>query len=168
MDRNLSDPSFKETLSRFVRRMVGKLLHVYWRFSRGMTLGVRGAVFNEQGQICLVRHTYIPGWHLPGGGVEPGQTLLQALERECREETGLEFLSEPVLHGVFFNDYVSRRDHVAVFYIVKCKVKDINKANAEIAEVKFFDLHALPSSVTEGTRRRITEISEGHKAPALW
>ena len=40
--------------------------HLVWRVTRGMTLGVRGAAIDAQNRVCLVRHTYMPGWHLPG------------------------------------------------------------------------------------------------------
>jgi len=41
--------------------MIRRFLHLYWRFSRGMTLGVRGAVLNADGKVFLVRHSYAPG-----------------------------------------------------------------------------------------------------------
>ena len=46
-----------------------KVFHLYWRFARGMTLGVRAVVIDDAGRVFLVRHTYVAGWHLPGGGV---------------------------------------------------------------------------------------------------
>ena len=85
--------------------------------SRGLTLGVRGLVVDADGRIFLVKHTYVAGWHLPGGGVEPGETLLEALARELKEEGNVELVEPPVLHGVFFNARVSRRDHVALFVV---------------------------------------------------
>ncbi|HZW47654.1 MAG TPA: DNA mismatch repair protein MutT, partial [Microvirga sp.] len=42
-------------------------LHTYWRFARGMTLGVRAVVLDDRWRVFLIRHTYVPGWHLPGG-----------------------------------------------------------------------------------------------------
>ena len=51
------------------KRFLVRLLHVYFALSRGMTLGVRAACFDDAGRIFLVRHTYVPGWHMPGGGV---------------------------------------------------------------------------------------------------
>ncbi len=51
------------------KRFLVRLLHVYFRLRRGMTLGVRGLVVDGEGRVLLVEHTYLPGWWLPGGGV---------------------------------------------------------------------------------------------------
>ena len=82
-----------------------------------MTLGVRGLVVDADRRIFLITHTYVPGWHLPGGGVEPGETLIEALARELVEEGNIEILEPPMLHGMFFNSRVSQRDHVALFVV---------------------------------------------------
>src|SRR6266480_2394840 len=95
-----------------------RVLHLYWRFARAMTLGVRALVIGEDGRVFLVKHSYVSGWHLPGGGVEAGETFDGALRRELLEEGRIELTGDPALHGLFFNSHVSRRDHVAV-YIVK-------------------------------------------------
>src|SRR5262249_864136 len=94
-----------------------RVLHVYWRFARAMTLGVRALVIDADGRIFLVKHSYVSGWHLPGGGVEAGETLAQAVARELREEGNIEMTAPPRLHGIFFNNRASRRDHVALFLV---------------------------------------------------
>ena len=104
-------------LRRALEPAIRRVLHTYWRFARGLTLGVRAIVIDPQGRIFLVKHSYVAGWHLPGGGVEPGETVGEALDRELMEEGGIAPLEPPVLHGVFFNSRVSRRDHVVVFVV---------------------------------------------------
>src|SRR6201991_4393013 len=93
------------------------VLHFYWRFARGMTLGVRAVVLDGDNRVFLVKHSYVAGWHLPGGGVEVGETFRDALQRELMEEGRIEITGEPDLHGMFLNRHVSRRDHVAVYVI---------------------------------------------------
>lgn len=145
-----------------------RLLHLYFRLSRGMTLGVRAAVLRDEREVLLVRHTYTPGWHLPGGGVETGETLLQALEKELHEEARIRLVGAPLLHGVFFNRAISRRDHVAVFVVRDFVVEEAKQPDREIAEARFFALDALPAAMTGGTRRRLEEIVKGNPPQADW
>lgn len=145
-----------------------KVFHLYWRFARGMTLGVRAVVIDDAGRVFLVRHTYVAGWHLPGGGVEVGQTLIDALRRELKEEARIELRDEPPLHGVFLNAHVSPRDHVAI-YVVRAFTQDrLPQPNREIAECGFFDSQALPPDTTQGTRARIAEVLHGAPRIATW
>ena len=101
-----------------------RALHAYWRFARAMTLGVRALIIDEEGRIFLVKHSYVSGWHLPGGGVEAGETLGEALARELREEGNIEITAPPRLHGLFFNTQTSRRDHVAAYVVRDFRVQE--------------------------------------------
>lgn len=149
-------------------RLFQRLAHAVFRITRGMTLGVRAVVLNDSDEVCLVRHTYVPGWHLPGGGVEPGQTLEQALASELEQEANIRLTAEASLHGVFLNRGASNRDHVAVF-VVRDYVQDGPKlADREIAEARFFPLGALPESTTRGTRARLREVLDEEPLTAEW
>jgi ADP-ribose pyrophosphatase YjhB (NUDIX family) len=133
-----------------------------------MTLGVRGVVLDPQGRVFLIRHTYVPGWHLPGGGVETGETALEALARELREEACIAMDEPPALAGVFFNHWVSRRDHVLVYVIRRFTVLEAKQPDREIAEAGFFPLDRLPEGTTSATRSRLAEILEGQPLSATW
>src|SRR4051812_41215396 len=145
-----------------------RALHAYWRFARAMTLGVRALIIDEEGRIFLVKHTYVSGWHLPGGGVEAGETFGEALARELMEEGRIELAAEPVLHGLFFNGHVSRRDHVAVYVVRAFRQDRLPEPNHEIAACGFFTTDALPAETTLGTRLRIAEVLDGKTPIATW
>ena len=145
-----------------------RAFHLYWRMARGMTLGVRGVVLDGDDKVFLVRHSYVAGWHLPGGGVEVGETFLEALRRELVEEGRIELTGEPVLHGLFFNGHVSRRDHVAVYVVRHFRQHKLPAPNREIIECGFFDCSALPEGATPGTRLRIAEVLDGKPVIATW
>jgi len=145
-----------------------RLLHLYWRFSRGLTFGVRAVVVDKAGRVFLVKHSYVSGWHLPGGGVEVGETAIEALTRELAEEGNITLTAPPVLHGLFFNARVSRRDHVAVFAVRGYRQDAPPQPNGEIIDHGFFPPDALPPDATAGTRRRIAEVIDGAALTALW
>ena len=159
------DPDRPRGLSQF---LVSRALHTYWRFARGLTLGVRAAVLDRENRVFLVRHTYVPGWHLPGGGVEASESAIEALERELREEAGIGLAGVPRLHGIFFNTRVSRRDHVVVYVVRDFAVIEPKRPDREIAEAGFFPLNALPEGTTAATRRRLEEIASGSPPPDAW
>ena len=157
-----------QALRNSLEPLLRRILHLYWRFARGMTLGVRAVVLDDQSRVFLVKHSYVTGWHLPGGGVEVGETFQDALKRELAEEARIEPLGDPVLHGIFFNSHVSRRDHVAVYLIRQFRQDRLPEPNHEIVACGFFEASALPSETTEGTRLRISEVLEGKAPIATW
>ncbi|MCP3055476.1 NUDIX domain-containing protein [Aurantimonas marianensis] len=150
----------------FLEKYLLKALHGVHLVARPMTLGVRGAAFDEAGRVFLVRHTYVSGWHMPGGGVDPGETAVDALKREFREEGNLEPLDVPRLVAVYFNRSASNRDHVLFYHCGACRQTAPKTRDAEISETGFFALDALPDGVTPGTRRRLSEL-RGDSAIAL-
>jgi 8-oxo-dGTP pyrophosphatase MutT (NUDIX family) len=147
---------------------VRRFFHLYWRFSRGMTLGVRGLVLDADGRVFLVKHSYVSGWHLPGGGIEPGETALEALRRELLEEGNIELTAAPVFHGLYFNGRVSDRDHVILFVVKGFLQSAPPKPDHEIIAHGFFAPDALPADTTAATRTRIAEALRGEPVADRW
>jgi 8-oxo-dGTP pyrophosphatase MutT (NUDIX family) len=157
-----------DSVRRSLEPLIRRLLHVYWRFARGLTLGVRGLVFDASGRVFLVKHSYVAGWHLPGGGVEVGETLTAALERELQEEGNIEITGIPVLYGIYFNRRVSRRDHVALYVVRSFRQSTPPQPNREIIAHGFFAPDALPEGTTRATRERIAEVLNGRATAEFW
>ena len=133
-----------------------------------MTLGVRGIATDEHGHVLLIRHSYMDGWYLPGGGVESGETALAAIVREMAEEGGVAATSPPKLMGFYANHIYFRNDHIAVYRFEHWRPCAPTAGDTEIAERGFFALDALPEGVSRGTRRRLAEAFHGAEVAAEW
>jgi len=139
------------------------------RFRRALTLGVRAVILEDDRRVLLVRHSYVDGWHFPGGAVEPRETAIEAVTREADEETGIGLDGSPELFGLYLNRRYSQRDHVAVFVCRQWhKLREPTVPNLEISEVGFFPVDALPAGTTGPTQRRLAEILHGETRSADW
>jgi ADP-ribose pyrophosphatase YjhB (NUDIX family) len=155
------------TLRRQLHPILDPAFRVYWRISRGLTLGVRVLATDESGRIMLVRHTYRPGWYLPGGGVERGETAETAAARELAEVAGLMATAPLELLGFYSNHRAHRGDHVAL-YCAPVFAPCASDSAYEIAERGFFARDALPEGVTAATQRRFAEIFDAVPRAAEW
>jgi 8-oxo-dGTP pyrophosphatase MutT (NUDIX family) len=133
-----------------------------------LTVGVRGVVFDGN-RVLLLKHTYVPGWQFPGGGVEPRETAEQAAAREVEEETGVGVIGRPVLHGLYLNRVAGgARDHVAVYVWRDFSLKRPFKPDFEIAQCRWFELDDLPGDIEAGTARRLAELASGGQPDPEW
>jgi ADP-ribose pyrophosphatase YjhB (NUDIX family) len=148
--------------------LITRLNARYRGLFHALTVGVRAAVIDEHNRVFLVRHTYVRGWHLPGGGVEVGESAQDALRRELREEAGIELTGPPALHGIFFNSNASRRDHVVVYVVRAFFVAEAKRRDLEIAGASFFPISELPLDIAPSSRTRLDEILTGRELAAMW
>ena len=151
------------TLEPFARPFV----RLYARMRRGMTLGVRGLVTNAAGEVLLVKHTYLAGWYMPGGGIERGETAEQALARELVEEAGVRLVGRPRLVSMHSNHVKYPGDHVLIYRVTDWEPCPAT-SRGEIAERGWFAVGALPVDVTASTRRRIEEALQGLNSDPHW
>ncbi len=129
------------------------------------TLGARALVLRGDA-ILLVRHTYTPGWYMPGGGIDPGETPLDAVEREVYEEAGVVCEAPPRLVNAYHNPDGARDDYILLYEVRDFEIRPVT--SAEIAESRWFPLHALPEDIAPGTRRRIEEHLGQRPVDATW
>ncbi|MEL6473966.1 MAG: NUDIX domain-containing protein [Pseudomonadota bacterium] len=145
-----------------------RLFQSWFRFSRSVTFGVRAIVSNERGEVLVVRHTYVDGLYLPGGGVERNETAYDAIQRELIEEAGVKILDLPKLFGVYSNHHVFRNDHVVCFHIQNWQQVEMT-SQGEISEVLWIDPEAPPTDCTPGTKRRLKALVAGWESDhAFW
>ena len=148
-------------------RVITPVFRTYWRFSRAATLGVRGIACNQAGHVMLVKHTYLRGWHLPGGGVERGETAPHAIAREMEEEAGIEAIATPTIFALYSNHANFAGDHIGLYRLATWKPCP-PRADNEIAERGFFDPAHLPEGTTPATKRRLAEVFGGAAVSAVW
>lgn len=134
---------------------------IYCFLFRPIRMGVRTMMIQDD-KVWLVRHTYIPGWFMPGGGLKRGETLEQAARRETYEETGAQ-LNKVTLLGAYTSFVDWKTDHGIVFL---CKDFTITgQPDDEIAEVQAFSLNKLPDDLWPSHRLRLLEIAAGISQP---
>lgn len=152
------------------QRAVTKLMQRYWRVSRGLTLGAQGCVIDRHNRVLLIQHTYRPGWHFPGGGVEKQESVEQALTRELWEEAGvrLDPQSRPQLFGLYDNHERYPGDHIALYVVRDWSQPDPPRPNREIADHQFVDPANLPADIHRPTAARIAEIFAGVSKSQVW
>lgn len=144
------------------------LMHAVFLVTRPMILGVKAAAFDDEGRIFLVRHTYVSGWHLPGGGVERMETAGDAVVKELREEANIDVPAPRQPFAIYFNRAASRFDHVLLYRFEGIAQTKPRAPDREIAEAAFFSLDALPEDTTGATRRRIDELVHGAQIEPYW
>lgn len=129
-------------------------------------LSVRGLVIDAAGRVLLVRYTYTPGWHLPGGDVAKGESSIMALARELEENGNILVSGMPQLHGLFFNERSGT--HIACYVIRDFRLNEVRELGRNIAEADFFPPDQLPQAPSRATRERLQEVLEGQVISATW
>jgi len=131
-----------------------------------VAFGVLAIVDDAEGRVLLVRHSYQPGWHLPGGGVDAGEPPAEAVLRELREEVGLAQSAAPEFLGIF-----TRRVGWVTNVIVLYRVANAHiqfKPSAEIREILWADPRALPEGTVRSMRRRLAEFVDKTPPSPYW
>lgn len=101
------------------------------------SIGAVGVIFDEKGRLLVVRRSKDPAkgtWHLPGGFVEVGESIEQAVEREVKEELNIEIKAEEYLFSIP-NTYQYRGlEKYPLDFFFRCKIIDMSKLNVDLSE----------------------------------
>lgn len=127
---------------------------------RHPVVGVAAAARTEDGRWLLIRRRDTGGWALPGGTLEWGETLSDAVTREILEEAGAQLLGSPELFGVYSRPERDYRFH-AVTILVTTLVGEPQRAPKnplEIAEVRLFAPDDLPPELSMGMTDMLSDV----------
>ena len=124
------------------------------------------ALIVRDGRILLVRHSYVRGWLLPGGGVARGEPAQAAILREMREEIGLQSSAAPRHFGLY-----TRKSGWATNVIVLFQIDDAVfnfVPNLEVREVAFADPLSPPQGTPPSVQRRLREFAGVEPRSPYW
>lgn len=130
--------------------------------SRGFTIGVFAALFNEHGHILCVKRNYRDfKWTLPGGGLEHGEDPLTGVVREVYEETGYH-ITPGELIGVY--SFPAKND-IVLFFATTMTGHDATWTlpTGELSAISFFAPDALPEEFSPGARQRVMDAAAGKR-----
>lgn len=124
-------------------------------------IGVYALIFDD-GRVLLAHRRDINWWNLPGGGMEIGETVEEAMRREVREETGLEVQVERLV-GVY-----SKPQKQEVVLTFRCRVTGGElRATEESRACAYFSPDALPRNTLPKHRERVTDALLNQEAAIL-
>ena len=113
-------------------------------------VSVHAVITNTNGDVLLLKSTYGgENWGLPGGALDPEETVHEALIRECREELGVE-ISIMYLSGIYFHKKFNSQA-----CIFKCEMAEDSKIklSSEHSEFRYFPIDNL----SEIQKRRVLD-----------
>ena len=110
------------------------------------------ALIFKDGHVLLAHRRDIDWWNLPGGGMEVGETVDEALRREVFEETGLVVEIEQLV-GVY-----SKPQKQEVVLTFRCHViGGVLTATTESLECRYFASDSLPANILPKHRQRVED-----------
>lgn len=131
-----------------------------------LTFGVNVAVI-QAGQILLIKREDFEVWCLPGGHIDPGESVAQAAIRETLEETGLEVKLTRLVGVYSVQGGRAEGNHVVLFRAEP--VGGVLQPEAgEVVEVGYYQPDQLPTPLVWWHRQRILDALKGVGGGVAW
>jgi len=131
------------------------------RPSGHIVVGVGAVVWNELGELLLVRRANPPRqleWSLPGGRLESGETLREALRREIREETGVEAEIHELVDVAELQDPERATQYVLIDFTARA-ASQVPTASSDAQEARWFSLRDIENLELWSETRRVIALS---------
>ena len=147
-----------DRLYRVAYRGAYRMMRVYWAVLRPQVHGALVAIWHE-GEILLVRNSYVGYYSLPGGYVHRGETGRDAAVRELLEETAIRAAPSDLRLALDQqHNWEGKREHIEIFELDVTTKPAIKVDNREVIEAKFFSpKKALELELFEPLRRVIEQ-----------
>ncbi len=134
--------------------------------------GVTAIVINDRGEVLLQLRRDTGTWAPPSGGVEPGETVAEAVKREVLEEAGIEIEPKAIvaaLSGAAYNVTYPNGDQLAsVTTVFRCRPLDAAPPRVnddESQDIRYFKTDSLPENTLPRHRRMISlALNSGARA----
>lgn len=134
--------------------------------TRPTALGATVVAEDEQGRVLLVRHSYMRGWALPGGGVGRNEPPESAAVRELREEVGLLDCGPAEFLGLYTRKVAWFSNVIALYRVRNARINF--RPNLEVREAAFYNPLSPPPDTQPGTLRRLAELAGQTPRSPYW
>lgn len=127
---------------------------------------VVACIIDEQERVLLTRrciHPFCGQWVMPGGKIDLGEAILEALHREVREEVGIEVRVEGLIDVFEHVQVGAGKDHFVILYYRAAPLSfDLRPNGVECTEAAWIDKERLPAfDLTPGTRHILAKVFPG-------